>query len=180
MLEQGVRPRGYVISRDLSSAGHSGARRAARRSGGKRISQGSYSTTFYYDADHARIKQVESSGKTTLYINPRIDAGIHYEEESQVGSATVRKHYLYAGSTAIGVYISKSDGSSPVTRYFHTDHLGSITAITNEAGALVERMCYDPWGKRRNCDGSDDIGNTLQGQTDHHGYTGREHLDDLA
>jgi hypothetical protein len=38
-------------------------------------------------------------------------------------------------------------------RYFHTIvhhfHLGSITAISDETGAVVERMSYDPWGKRR-------------------------------
>lgn len=35
------------------------------------------------------------------------------------------------------------------TSYFHHDQLGSISAITNEAGQVVERLAYDPWGKRR-------------------------------
>ncbi|NVO15641.1 MAG: hypothetical protein HXX10_16540 [Rhodoplanes sp.] len=31
------------------------------------------------------------------------------------------------------------------TRYFHIDHLGSITVVTNEASAVVERLSYDAW-----------------------------------
>lgn len=34
------------------------------------------------------------------------------------------------------------------TRYFHADHLGSIPVITNDAGAVVERLSYDAWSKR--------------------------------
>lgn len=34
------------------------------------------------------------------------------------------------------------------TRYFHLDHLGSIRVITGESGAAVERLAYDPSGKR--------------------------------
>ena len=30
--------------------------------------------------------------------------------------------------------------------YIHTDHLGSYCAITNEAGKVVQRNCFDPWG----------------------------------
>lgn len=34
-------------------------------------------------------------------------------------------------------------------RYFHTDHLGSVTAITDETGLVVERLAYDAWGWSR-------------------------------
>ncbi|MDV7417336.1 hypothetical protein R4482_18540, partial [Acinetobacter baumannii] len=39
-------------------------------------------------------------------------------------------------------------------RYFHSDHLTSIEVITDATGAVVERLSYDPWGKRRNADGT--------------------------
>jgi hypothetical protein len=48
-------------------------------------------------------------------------------------------------------------------RYFHHDQLGSIAAITNEAGAIVERLAYDPWGKRRNTNGISDVNDSLVG-----------------
>lgn len=65
-------------------------------------------------------------------------------------------------------------------RYFHTDNLGSVTVVTDEAGAVVERMSYDAWGKRRNPDGSDDSANVVKGQSTPHGYTEHEMLDSVT
>jgi len=36
------------------------------------------------------------------------------------------------------------------TLYVHVDHLGSVEALTNEAGTIVERRSYDAFGARRN------------------------------
>ena len=41
-------------------------------------------------------------------------------------------------------------GKEPGTLYLHTDHLGSVDALTNEKGAVVERRSYDAFGQRRN------------------------------
>ena len=35
------------------------------------------------------------------------------------------------------------------TLYVHVDHLGSVEALTNEAGAVVQRRSYDAFGARR-------------------------------
>ena len=32
--------------------------------------------------------------------------------------------------------------------YWHQDHLGSLVAVSNASGAVLERMAYDAWGKR--------------------------------
>jgi hypothetical protein len=68
-------------------------------------------------------------------------------------------------------------GTTTVTRYFHTDNLGSISVITNETGAVVERDGYDAWGKRRFPNGAD--GNPGASQTPR-GFTGREELSDVG
>ena len=65
--------------------------------------------------------------------------------------------YLIAGDGVIGMRVVHAD-TSVATHYFHKDHLGSIATITNEAGAVVERLSYDAWGKRRNSNGTDDAG----------------------
>jgi RHS repeat-associated protein len=44
-----------------------------------------------------------------------------------------------------------------------------------QAGAVIERQYYDPWGKRRNGDGTD--ADTLRSLDHRMGYTGHEHLD---
>ncbi|HUO88508.1 MAG TPA: hypothetical protein VMU08_04980 [Rhizomicrobium sp.] len=61
-------------------------------------------------------------------------------------------------------------------RYFVLDHLGSTAAVTDGSGAVIERDAYDPWGKRRNLDGSDDTSCALL-STALRGYTGHEHID---
>ncbi len=38
-------------------------------------------------------------------------------------------------------------GSSPVPYFYVTDHLGSVLAVTDANGNLVERYEYDAWGK---------------------------------
>ncbi len=63
--------------------------------------------------------------------------------------------------------------------YLHRDHLGSITAVTDETdGSIVERYSYDAWGKRRIAETwqASDITTTLN----YRGYTGHEHLDDVG
>ena len=38
-------------------------------------------------------------------------------------------------------------GSSPVPYYYVTDHLGSVLAVVDANGNVVERYEYDAWGK---------------------------------
>jgi RHS repeat-associated protein len=71
-----------------------------------------------------------------------------------------------------------SGGSTETMYYIHNDYLGSITAITDEDGNLVESLSYDPWGRRRNADDWTDynVTSTLFDR----GYTGHEHLDQFG
>ncbi len=34
--------------------------------------------------------------------------------------------------------------------YAYTDYLGTLTALTDADGEVVERQAFDPWGNRRN------------------------------
>src|ERR1700683_5066878 len=57
--------------------------------------------------------------------------------------------------------------------FFHTDHLGSISVITNQNGAVVQRLSYDAWGKTRfpsGADGQPSASDTTRG------FTGQEEL----
>ena len=47
---------------------------------------------------------------------------------------------------------SAGDQSSYQTRYLHGDALGSVDLITNGTGQVVNRMSFDPFGKRRPAD----------------------------
>jgi len=146
------------------------------------ISKGGQTTRFDYGVDHFRTRQI-SPGATTVYINPRLDKGAHYEQETRNGQIE-DKHYIYGGSGLVAVYTQKHPVSQPTsvtasTRYLHTDHLGSIVAISDEAGQTVEAFGYSPFGARRNAGGTDPVG-ILTSAITHQGYTGHEMLDDFG
>ena len=156
----------------LSGAGRTWTWTAANRP--KDITQGTLQLAFLYGPERQRVRQTVSNGGTTLKT-------IHYAgavEKEVSGSVTQTRTYLPRGA---GVIIETTGGASPgtVVRYFHRDRLGSVNVITSESGAVLERLSYDPWGRRRNADGSDAPGN-LSSAIDDTGYTGHEMLDDLA
>jgi RHS repeat-associated protein len=62
------------------------------------------------------------------------------------------------------------------------DHLGSVMTLTEAslgASAVTERNSYDPWGKRRNADGSDNTTCSITSQISR-GFTGQEMLDSVC
>lgn len=171
------------------------------------IKQGTTTESFMYDANHERVRRTSvENGKTTttLYINPRIDTGGTFEKSYLPDGTAEYTHYLYAGGDVLGSYVSKDKGTPPTGdlgltaqagvapnsakaaasktgpyRYFHSDHLTSIEVITDATGAVVERLSYDPWGKRRNADGT--VASTvLRGTKDSHGFTSHEMLDSIG
>lgn len=56
--------------------------------------------------------------------------------------------------------------------YFIKDHLGSLRALVDDAGRVIEKMAFDPWGKRRATGAG-------RYHTVRQGFTGHEHLDGL-
>lgn len=171
------------------------------------IKQGTTTEDFMYDANHERVRRTSvEDGKTTttVYLNPRIDTGGTFEKTYLPDGTTEYAHYIYAGGGVVGSYVSNDKGTPPTAdldmayqsgvdpssavaeirktgpyRYFHTDHLGSIEVITDAAGNSLERLSYDPWGKRRNVDGTVST-DTLKGESSRHGFTSHEMLDSIG
>jgi RHS repeat-associated protein len=100
-------------------------------------------TTFIYDYSGQRVKK-----NSTIYI------GKHYECTN--GNCT---KYIFAGSSRIA---SKTSSN---TYYYHTDHLGSSSIITDNSGNKVEEIYYYPFGGTRLNQGSVNL---------KHKYTGQE------
>jgi RHS repeat-associated protein len=136
---------------------------------------------YTYNAEHERVRHIitRSDGVfTTFYLHPAGKGQLLYEKEVKP-SVTEHKHYITAGSLLIGVYISRSDATTE-TRYFHRDHLGSLTLITNDSGGQIERFAYEAFGKRRFPNGTADPNNTIFGVTTDRGFTSHEHLDEMG
>ncbi|WP_053170456.1 RHS repeat domain-containing protein [Limnohabitans planktonicus] len=146
---------------------------------------------------HQRVKQTLTHnaptslmGGTTWYLHGDNNALV-FEKELNANGVTENRHYLQAAGMTFALVTTRSGAgvsstasdlskrSAPV-RYFHQDHLNSIAVITDEAGQVVERLAYDPRGKRRNANGLADKNDRLVGQTTDRGYTEHEHLDEVG
>lgn len=102
--------------------------------------------TYGYDGSGERITRTEGA-TTTHYV------GSDYE----VAAGIVTK-YISVGTTRI----AKKVGA---TKYWlHSDHLGSVQAVTDAAGLEVQRLVYRPYGERLS---------SSTGHAQTRGYTGQ-------
>lgn len=75
--------------------------------------------------------------------------------------------------------VVKSNGTVQDYLYLQRDYQGSIVAITNQAGTIVEKRLFDAWGAIVSV--QDGAGNALAGLSIlDRGYTGHEHLQSVG
>ncbi|MFB3386619.1 RHS repeat-associated core domain-containing protein [Flavobacterium sp. LAR06] len=109
----------------------------------------------------------------------------HYSAD---GSMEV-KHNTVTGAVEFVTYIGgdgysapivlKSNGTTQNYLYLHRDYQGTITAISDQTGAVVEKRLFDAWGNIVKV--QDGAGNILAGLTVlDRGYTGHEHLQSIG
>ena len=133
------------------------------------LTQGGTSSAFAYDADQHRTHQTRGDGSKLAYIGDDWERDIN-------GSTTTDSFYLFTplGRTVELVYVN---GAASATRYYLTDHLGSVdTVVTGSSIASPERLSYDAWGVRRLSDWTTGTVTT----TIRHGFTDHEMLDGLG
>jgi RHS repeat-associated protein len=104
---------------------------------------------YFYDYNGQRIKKFEN-GITTYYI------GKHYETEMAGGNKANTSYYF-----ANGERVARKDPAGKMF-YFHSDHLGSSSTVTDATGTLVARTKYYPFGELR------------EGGNEKYLYTGKE------
>ncbi|NTX54358.1 RHS repeat-associated core domain-containing protein [Myxococcus sp. CA039A] len=101
--------------------------------------------TFQYDAFDARVRKMRSNGDSTLTVG-----GGLYEKRVE-GGVTRHLFSVSAGSQAVSVVTLAQQGTGPLVQgvtYLHRDLLGSVEAHSDDQGALVTRLKYDPFGRR--------------------------------
>jgi hypothetical protein len=91
-----------------------------------------------------------------LYVNDTTSSAVTY---------TCPAGFGVQGITCVSQAAANINLQASTIRYFHTDHLGSVSVITDETGAVVERMAYDAWGKRRFTNGTADLNDSIVGLT---------------
>jgi len=125
---------------------------------------------FTYGPDDQRVMSVLTTTDPSATLMTKYYCE-NYEKE--VTATSVRElHYLQSPSGLFAIMVKQ--GTTETMYYTHNDHLGSITAISDATGNLVESLSYDPWGRRHNPDNWNDynVTSTLFDR----GFTGHEHL----
>jgi RHS repeat-associated protein len=123
---------------------------------------GAKNATLAYDP-LGRLYQVTSAGTTTrfVYDGDRLIA-------EYVGSTLARRYVHGSGvDEPLVRYDGANVGATP-RRYLHTDHQGSIVAVSNNSGVKQEVNYYDPYGV------------TATGNTARFQYTGQAAIPELG
>ncbi len=104
-------------------------------------------TSYVYDGDGGRVKEVSPSGTTTFL-----------GDLEEISPASVVTKYLFAGSQRIAAKAGTS------LRFYHSDHLGSTNLVTDINGNVAEYEDYTPYGSLRTHEGSLDSPHKFTGQ----------------
>ncbi len=154
-----------------------------------------FTAAFIYGADGNRVVQSVGTGALgesarTVYVGLGGTGKSIYERTTYVKTGKKEHvHFVYAGGAhggnAFALRVVTEDQSGdpppPTTKYYHFDHLGSVTAISDDTGnvfgttggAATTLFGYDAWGVRRNPDGTP-AGSSLSLQVGHREFTSHE------
>ncbi|MEP7120147.1 MAG: RHS repeat-associated core domain-containing protein, partial [Byssovorax sp.] len=126
-------------------------------------------TDFNYDAGHHRVRKAGPSG-TTITL-----AGLYERREDANGTKHVFNIVAPDGLVAQVVY-DQTHATEDV-EYLHQDQLGSVAVATSPTGKEVDRLFYEPFGRR-----VDKKGHALSAPASDvlTGFTGQRHDDDLG
>jgi RHS repeat-associated protein len=153
---------------------------------------------FSYGADGHRVVQAVAPGGTTpasrtVYVGLGATGRSLYERTTRQ-NGTEHVQFLYAGSShggsAFALRVITDDGTTEPTvamRYYHRDHLGSVTAMSDEVGKVRDAawgadagvMGYDPWGARRSPNGLP-AASSFKQQVGRREFTGHETIPDVG
>lgn len=157
----------------------------------KWVKAGNLSSEFAFGAGHERVQQIRRTGATLsggnltggTVTDTTIYVGSLYEKvTTTAGNVVEHKHYIMAPTGRIAVVTESTANNLPqagTTRYFHTDGLGSITVVSDEAGRVLKRYAYDAWGKQSTLYTNTSSGLTNQAPTTR-GFTDHEMLSDFG
>ncbi len=130
---------------------------------------------FTYGPDQARRKTVLY--KNNEMVQTKYFIGNSLEIEKDKDNNTRELHYINAGDGLLAIYEIDSRGSGSMY-YVHKDYLGSLESITNQEGEVIEKLSFDPWGRRRNATNWT-YDNLPDSYLFSRGFTGHEHLDEF-
>jgi RHS repeat-associated protein len=120
-----------------------------------------------YEYSPDGLRQVKRGGSGTIHY---VFEGTEPIFEKRISDNRVRS-YVYV----LGKHLARVDGvigdTAAKAYYYHTDQVGSVKAVTDEAGKAVHKADYFAFGSRFEKDGDFD---------ESHGFTGKEYDSDTG
>jgi RHS repeat-associated protein len=120
-----------------------------------------------YEYSPDGLRQVKRGGSGTIHY---VFEGTEPIFEKRISDSRVRS-YVYV----LGKHLARVDGvigdQAAKVYYYHTDQVGSVKAVTDEAGKVVHKADYFAFGSRFEKSGEFD---------ESHGFTGKEYDSDTG
>jgi len=119
---------------------------------------------YQYDGLGRRVKTGKADGKVILWLYNQ-SGQMLYDED---GTTLLASEHVYLAGSLIATRARNWSTNVSQTKYQHTDALGSPVAVTNEAGTVIERNDYEPYGAiigKPNKSGIGYTGHVMDGDT---------------
>lgn len=134
-------------------------------------------STMYYGSTNAN--KLARPYRKYYSENGSIEIKVTFNAGNTTTPASVEFFTYIGGDAYTAPIILKSNGTTLNYFYLHRDYQGSIIAITNSTGVVVEKRLFDPWGAIKKV--QDGSGNNLTKLTFFdRGYTGHEHIESVG
>jgi|GEM_PF-65692 len=139
------------------------------------IEEDGYKVEFDYNDTGERTKMNFYTMNALQFT--RYYLGGNYEKEVNNNGETTAERLYIGGSPYSAPAVYSKEGGVWKLYYLHRDYLGSIRAISDEAGNKTDEYSYDPWGRLRNPATGENYNRFQQPALRfNRGYTGHEHL----
>jgi RHS repeat-associated protein len=131
---------------------------------------------YIYGPDYQRVKSHQTFGRGNY--ETRYYFGDYEKQEKNWISKEI--HYISGGNGLCAILIKEAGVLT--TNIVYTDHLGSITTVTNFDGSnVIAEQNFDAWGRNRNPNNWNDYNNIPPVPTWlYRGYTGHEMLPEFS
>jgi RHS repeat-associated protein len=113
--------------------------------------------SYRYDGLGRRVLNSRPADNTTTLSQYSQSGQVLYNENTKT---LLKTEHIYLGGSLLANRETIWGTSTVTAKYQHTDALGSPVAVTNMAGAVIERTSYEPYGAAINKPAYDGIGYT--------------------